>query len=912
MAGDAPIYVSGEAAPAMPRVGLEPTGIPQLSNNTGSLVAGAGEAVEGFSNAMFQAKQTTNHILANAEYLNGVDALREKYANPNAPYDPDAAQKFQGEAKSLQGEVLEKYPLIGKAQALTQLYMDRYTISANRHVETDAHAKGFTVTDDGVTSQSLQNQNAALTATTPADRQDAIDRQHQLIVNAHEAGWYSDSQATAKLQQFQSGLDHGEVLRDIAADPRGAVVRLADTSNFPSLTPAQRETYQEHAREAADKQGTEAARGTVVGAPYAASLIAGQFVDGQHVDQLFDKQIIAQESGGKNLPPNAKGAFGPAQITPGFARDYFSKLSPDVQAQLGDIKGLSDQELTAKLAGLPAVSTEIGKLGFQALAQKYNSPVLAMAAYNAGPANADRWQAAAQKQFGPNPTPAQIASVIDFPETQKYVSDVYGRTGARMDAYGVSPAGRWALGSALGSELTRDQSRQQTILREIASVQASSDPIPKLIGDGVDVSSDRIAAFRTAQQQAAAGGDVEASKRLQDLDFALQVKPQVDRLYRTPFPIVNAMVDHAQADVQTKLSDAAVGPEGPQLPPTISSNDVKTLDVLKKTRDAIDKARNEDPTSLVVRAGISRYVPLDTAADPNDPNFREALTARAGQATIAKSLYQGKAIAVTPDEAQSLHDRYQQAGANDQFALLKTMAETLPADVYKDTVSKIVGDAPGAQLVGDFARTRPDLAREMLTGAQILKKEKDTGDKTASVAQVLADKLGGQVYPSVDQQQALVQGALAVDAARRAQSGSLYAGDASGLGKAIDDIAGTAIRRAGVKVPLPPTMNPGVASDMIDNFGERELRLSGGAYDSNGRPIAAQDIAQARWRPLEVGGSRYVIDMPSAGGFRPVMNYEGGSLVVNLATLGGAPLRDVGGLTPAQREFNARRGFPSE
>lgn len=50
--------------------------------------------------------------------------------------------------------------------------------------------------------------------------------------------------------------------------------------------------------------------------------------------------------------------------------------------------------------------------------------------------------------------------------------------------------------------------------------------------------------------------------------------------------------------------------------------------------------------------------------------------------------------------------------------------------------------------------------------------------------------------------------------------------------------------------------------------------------------MPAADIARyGKWRPLEIGGSRYVIDMPAGGRDAPVIDYNGRSLVVDLAAL---------------------------
>jgi soluble lytic murein transglycosylase-like protein len=874
MPGEAPIYVSGEAPPALARVGLEPTAIPQLQNNLGEMAAQLGQAGEAFGNSLFQAKQATNHILANAEYLTGVDRLRDKYAN-----DPDwqnAPKNFAAEAKQLQSDVLEKYPLVGHAQAMTQLYMDRYTISANRHVETEAHARGFQATRSGDEQNAVPNANAATSALTQVDRQDAIDRQTQIIMNAHAGGWYSDEYTAKRLNEFQSMVDKGDWYRDLRADPKGAFAKLQDPKNYPTFTPAERQSSLLHATEAADAQGREAAIGTFNGAPYAASLIAGQFASSDHIDQLFDKQIIKQESGGQNLAPNTAGAFGPAQITPAFARDYAGKLPPGMQAQLGDISNLSDKELTDKLMTMPLVSTAIGQAGFEALAAKYDNPVLAMAAYNAGPANADRWQAAAQKQFGPNPSPDQVASVIDLPETQKYVASVYGRAGARMDRYGVSPGGVWQLGTSLGVHLTQEQERQDHLENEIARVEVSTHPLAKMLQEGSDVSGDQIAQQRAILQRGAATGNVESIKQLRDLDYGEKVQPIIQQAGRMPFNVLDQLVNVGQAKMQAEGAGA-------------DPDEARTIGLLAKKRDAINEARFKNPTGLVVDAKIDNYVPIDTTASPTDPKWQAAVLARGAQADFAQKEWQGKAIAFSPDEIKSLNERYLQAGANDQFALLKSLADALSPAAYKDTVKGIAGNAPGAELMGEFARTRPELAREMLTGAQILKGEKDTPDKASAVKAVLADKLGGQIYPSDEQQQSLVQGALALDAARRASGGGLYAGDAAGLGQAIDDIAGTSIKRNGVQVRLPPTMPASQATDLINHLDDKGLELFGGAMDRNGRPISAADInAHGKWLTREVGGSTYAIDMPGAGGDFPVHDFKGNSLTIDLARLAAA------------------------
>jgi hypothetical protein len=439
----------------------------------GAATAALGAAGTEFAAKFAVAKQAAAATNALAAGLVKLDA--EKTERINDTDWQNAPDKWKENSAKVVEDALGSYNFDPATKATLNLHLQHAVIHAGDQVGKAALVRGGDAWLGDYTTISQQNQNDASVAPTPAARQNAIDRNDAMIATGQNAGWIGPGKAAELKHNFSQGLDHADAMRAVSADPRAADAKLADPNNFPTLSVTQREMYREQAREKIDRDAIEHAKGIVSGEPYKASLVAGQFVDSAHVGALFEKGVVPAESNGKNAPPNAKGAFGPAQITPGFARDYLPRLSPEAQAVIGDVSKMSDKELTDKLMEHPEISTAIGKAGFRALAEKYNgNTVLTLAAYNAGPVAADRWKASAEKQFGPNPTPEQIASVIDFKETRDYVGKIYGN--APLNAFGVSPAGRYNLGTALGTELQTQATRDQHILNQIASVTASSDP----------------------------------------------------------------------------------------------------------------------------------------------------------------------------------------------------------------------------------------------------------------------------------------------------------------------------------------------------------------------------------------------------------------------------------------------------
>ncbi|BHI40971.1 transglycosylase SLT domain-containing protein [Escherichia coli] len=138
--------------------------------------------------------------------------------------------------------------------------------------------------------------------------------------------------------------------------------------------------------------------------------------------QLFSA-IIWQESGGNQYGKDGtplvspKGAVGVAQVT--------EDTGPEA-ARLAGVPWDRDKWLND-----PRYNARLGQAYFGAQMKKYdNNPVLAVAAYNAGPGKVDGWI----KQIGDPRTGevsnAQFAAAIPYDETRNYVAKVTGSAGA--------------------------------------------------------------------------------------------------------------------------------------------------------------------------------------------------------------------------------------------------------------------------------------------------------------------------------------------------------------------------------------------------------------------------------------------------------------------------------------------------
>jgi len=141
----------------------------------------------------------------------------------------------------------------------------------------------------------------------------------------------------------------------------------------------------------------------------------------QAADKGLDPALIAAviyaESRFRNGQTSSAGALGLMQVTPATARDI-ARRSGGTTFVIGDLAN-------------PQVNISYGAYHLRFLLDHYGgNEAFAIAAYNAGQGNVDRWIAAAQAE-GRTLTPA----TIPFPETRHYVDKVLGARQQYRDSY---------------------------------------------------------------------------------------------------------------------------------------------------------------------------------------------------------------------------------------------------------------------------------------------------------------------------------------------------------------------------------------------------------------------------------------------------------------------------------------------
>jgi len=136
----------------------------------------------------------------------------------------------------------------------------------------------------------------------------------------------------------------------------------------------------------------------------------------KNLDPALIAAVIYQESKFRDRTSSA-GAKGLMQLLPGTA-EFIARKSGGTRFELQDL-------------GTPQINIAYGSWYLRYLIGRYNgNQVLAIAAYNAGEDNVDRWVSAAG-----GPDSFDVTRDIPFPETRAYVQGVLSKRGAYKKHY---------------------------------------------------------------------------------------------------------------------------------------------------------------------------------------------------------------------------------------------------------------------------------------------------------------------------------------------------------------------------------------------------------------------------------------------------------------------------------------------
>lgn len=395
--------------------------------------------------------------------------------------------------------------------------------------------------------------------------------------------------------------------------------------------------------------------------------------------------------------------------------------------------------------------------------------------------------------------------------------------------------------------------------------------------DGEDVNALRMAAFMS--------GDAAWIKQVEDTLAASSIGSQL-----APLPVGQhqAAMDQARA---------------------VFNDDVNK--VLQQQFDRKFKMVQENPIDFHIEGGGKAPSALNVS---DSAAFHAGLRERAMivQATADQSgVLPGPVLRKA--ELASARAAIEGASPDNKIRIFSDMAAALPEPIYRATMNAM-GQDTLTMFVGGVARERPEIAREILRGADLMTLDK-TGEKGSLVRDAFRDKIGRDLYPSASDQNNVTQAAMALYTARRGASGSLYdPTDTAGIEKAIEDVAGKIITRNGMKVAVPPGMREGIFARALDRLTAEQLSSFGGAFDGTGRPFDPAFLGErAVLKQLGPGVPNYVVgmrDTTARDGFAPVLTTEGYPLVIDMKAIAASSPKPE--LTPYQRGLTQFRTGQAE
>ncbi len=892
--GGAPVYESRVPLPRGPSVMLQPMQVPNFegSERIGRAISEFGDALLGFGVKMERAQAETREAKLKTEYLDSSAVLREN-AVKSTDFENAPAQ-FEEDHRQLVRRLTEQEP-DGQRRAQLGLYFTIHGIAAGKEVRLQQTKNEADYNSAAYNDRSAQYLTAISNATTDIERQSIYKTWHDDIDKMVSSQWFSAVRGGQEKQLSLSGVDEVDARKFGMRDPAGAVKALGE-GEFPAIVPQRRQMLIEHFQSQVGVQQTAEQQNVARTNPAGAVTNVG-VVQPAHYGVLFNS-VMQIESAGRADAVSSKGALGLSQIMPATAREMATRLG------LPDVAALDDVALKERLLTDTALNKQLGRAYWDWLGARYQGSVPAMlAGYNAGPGRADAWVKVATEKFGPNYTIGQFASVIPERdssgkehETRGYLTKFAKQVGASMEAPAFARTAQLHAAASVGTILDQEDTARRQSYRADALEKRDGTNFADMFRNGVTPDPTAYSAAITANAKAAQY-DPAAAKWLNDTLTQERFAPVREAGYRMAPAQLGAVIDNIEADHRAR---------------PVAQREIDHLNVLVETFNDVNKRKNSDPIGLAERA---KLIPRPVVIDPNGDadTMAGALAARNPQAKGAQQFYGGTYKLLKPEEADALKVRYVAAGDGERMAILRAAGRSLDDRGLSAFAEEIGGDQTTA-FIARTARDRPELAADMLRG-QALLAQKDVQEKGEAIRAALQSKLGTLVYHDPALQEAAVQSAMYLDIARRSTRGALYdKSDTSGFEKALEDVMGTIVKRAGQRVPAPLGMRGYQFLDAMHRLDDGDLGMFGGAHGSDGRRFDAKTVgSQALLVPLAVGGSEYAVFMPQASapdGRAAVITTEGAPLVIDMRDILARQSADLArSTTPYQR---GRRNFRAD
>jgi soluble lytic murein transglycosylase-like protein len=865
----APVYIQRQNTQGL---GLA-TVMPQVANEqTNGAIARFGAALSGVAQVAqerYQVFEQTNRATTLADrttgFLTGVDQLEQEFRN-----DPDPAtapQRFAERAEKLKADATTG--LRPEDQSELNLKLTRMGLSSVGGVRQQSLARQADQYGATMDTQYDAFQKRYVAAGSDTERQAVSQEWNSTLQQGVSRGVMTAQRATAYQQSLNKSGDEALMLRAIATSPQRALAALDDPAQFAGFDPATRERYRAQARAASDEANAQRITQQARFNPLAAVATIGRVSSPDQVGAIFDRAIMPQESGGNPNAVSVQGAQGIGQIMPGTARDLGAAIGRP------DLKDMPIAVLENELRTNTALNRALGMEHLrQGLQQSNGSVFAAIAGYHGG----NGWAAGIHKQavaqFGDTYTAEQFASLIPASKkdgsgkrTSEYLLDVVRRMGGETNGGGLSPSASWRTQSSVNSELQSQAAaitRQENQMISLASSGASE--TIQNFNQGYARDPGIVAQQRALLNLGASRGDGSAAQKLRELDEAESAAPIIREAYQT-------RPDQLAGGIAQMRQQMATSPD-------VSPALVRRLRLFEGVQKEVMAARDNDPVTLGVRAGIVPNTTLPAPQQAVDPSFSDAFARRSMAAQRSQEVYGGAMKFFTAAERPTFKAAYEAANDEGKVDMLKALARGTTPAAYEAAVSEIAGASPVMQLAGRMARSDETTARDILRGTALMADKGYAGPAAAELKQAFKEKIGGDLFPG-EQQGAVIDAALAIYAAERGRNWQLYdAADRAGLQKAIERAAGGAIiRHNGAQTVLPRAMSEA-------QFRQAMTRLQ---PDHLGGSAMSPDFvrANARLRQVSAEPGQYALVIPQGTGERVVSDAMGLPVILDLPRLAG-------------------------
>lgn len=872
-----PLYQQQAGLAEGPRAVVAPLPMPPADPNSliGAAVEHFGEAGMRFAAQLQEAAGQSAAARSTTAYIVGLDGLRKQYANDSDHLT--VADRFEADRKRIEDGALEAINDPVRRERLREEFT-RLGISARARAETTA--LGNAANDwSGNTSVFLDDATRrSAAAVSPGERVSIYADVDRRAAEGVAAGYIDAAKGEAIKRSIRRTADEIDADRLIKSDPVRAKAALESPDLLPGLDPLRRQQLLGMADHAAQGRTVAALETRARFEPVRGILETNRVVDPDQVDSLLEKVVKPIESDGRTdlVGPLAAGgvrAVGAYQITPDAARDAAKRLGR------ADLAALDDAALSQRILADPALQRKLARSEMTWHLARYDGNVaVALASYNAGPRNADRWLAQAREKFGADVTPAEFASVVDFKETRNYLAKAWKIAGAD-DTVKLPADVAMRAGVSIWNVHRQDQAERAKAIRDFATdARAAYDP-SVLMQDGITPDPEGVAAWKRAQAAARDTGDLAAGRALAKVELQERLLPEIQDAYASPPAALERKISTLEAAL-------AAGP----LPASSQMELVALRDALQHVRSEMDTAAKAEPLALPARAGRPP-APLPLDAAPNDRAFADGLSARGQQALAAAATYGAAPKPFLAAEAAQLKTRFEQAGENEQLGLLAAMGRGLPEPAYRAALAQL-GLKGNQATAGLVAARDPELAGLILHGEALIAQHGVKPGAT-DVRTALASQLGGELYLSPQMQGEVVDAAIAVYAAQRGASKALYdPTDGAALERALERVTGELTKVNGVKVAAPRGMRASAFASLWDGLTDADVDGFGGAFDGAGQAVTSGTLRdRAVLRQLTPGDSRYAVGLPSGqsrDGFAPLLDRQGMPLVVDAGIMAAA------------------------